>query len=95
MFISCKQCYVPSIGIGQVSAIFYLKSISIGSAGENWYQCIAISYIIAVKSLLWGLFISDAPIPVFTSRSDTDTFCVENGRYLADTDTWYIGSIVY
>ena len=38
MFISCKQCYVPSIGISQVSAIFYLKSIGIGSAGENWYR---------------------------------------------------------
>ena len=36
MFISCKQCYVPSIGIGHS----YLKSIGIGSAGENWYRCI-------------------------------------------------------
>ena len=30
-----QQCYVPSIGISQVSAISYLKSIGIGSAGEN------------------------------------------------------------
>ena len=44
MFISCKQCYATSIGIGQVSAIFYLKSIGIRSAGENWYQCITSSY---------------------------------------------------
>ena len=37
LYISCKQCYVPSIGIGQVSALFYLKSVRIGSIGENWY----------------------------------------------------------
>ena len=33
------------------------------------------------------LRISDAPIPLFTNRSDTDIFCFEIGRYLADTDT--------
>ena len=26
LFISCKQCYVPSIGISQVLVIFYLKA---------------------------------------------------------------------
>ena len=34
--------HVPSISVGQVSAIFYLKSTGIGSAGENWYRCITI-----------------------------------------------------
>ena len=37
LFMSCKQYHVPSISIGQVSAIFYLKSIGIGLVGENWY----------------------------------------------------------
>jgi len=30
--------------------------------------------------------ISDAPIPLFTNRSDTDTFYFKTSRYLANTD---------
>ena len=39
--------YQVAIGIGQVLAIFLLKSIGIGSALENWHQCI--TTIIIVK----------------------------------------------
>ena len=51
MFISCKQCYVPSTSIGQVLAIFYLKRIGIGSADENWYRCITSSGTFTTPSL--------------------------------------------
>ena len=45
LFISGKPCYVPTIGIGRVLVILYLKSIGIGSVGENWYQCITINWV--------------------------------------------------
>ena len=45
LFISCKQWYVPSIGIGQVLTIFCLKSIGIGSVYEKWYWCITRLFI--------------------------------------------------
>ena len=31
---------------------------------------------------------SDAPVPLFTSLSDADTFYVEIGQYLVNTDTF-------
>ena len=34
-----------------------------------------------------GIYISDAPIPLFHYRSDTDTFEARNGRCRSDTDT--------
>ena len=49
LFIYCKQCYVPSIGISQVSAIFYMKSIGIGSNGENCYRFITTNYLTFAK----------------------------------------------
>ena len=35
-----------------------------------------------------GIYISDAPIPLFHYRSDTDTFEARNGRCRSDTDTF-------
>ena len=37
--------------------------------------------------LISKISLSDAPIPLFSNRSDTNTFKVENGRYQSDTDT--------